>query len=128
MLASIMAVSCGTPAPATIRVVQIEPGPIPTLTQSAPAAASARAPSAVPTLPAIICSPLKFLRNDFSASITPLLCPCALSSVTTSTPTCCNAAALSIKSEVMPSAAPTNKRPMPSFTAFGKLRSCSISR
>ena len=29
--ASMMAVSCGTPTPATIRVVQIEPGPMPTL-------------------------------------------------------------------------------------------------
>jgi hypothetical protein len=35
-----MAVSCGTPTPATIRVVQIEPGPIPTLTASAPASIS----------------------------------------------------------------------------------------
>ena len=32
-----MAVSCGTPTPATMRVVQIEPGPMPTLMASAPA-------------------------------------------------------------------------------------------
>ena len=32
-----MAVNCGTPTPATTLVVQIEPGPIPTLTASAPA-------------------------------------------------------------------------------------------
>ncbi len=31
-----MAVICGTPTPATMRVVQIEPGPMPTLTASAP--------------------------------------------------------------------------------------------
>ena len=31
-----IAVSCGTPTPATMRVVQIEPGPIPTLIASAP--------------------------------------------------------------------------------------------
>jgi hypothetical protein len=31
-----MAVICGTPTPATMRVVQIEPGPMPTLTPSAP--------------------------------------------------------------------------------------------
>ena len=31
-----MAVICGTPAPATTRVVQIEPGPMPTFTASAP--------------------------------------------------------------------------------------------
>ena len=50
---SMMAVSCGTPTPATTRVVQIEPGPMPTLTASAPASISACAPSAVATLPAI---------------------------------------------------------------------------
>ncbi len=31
-----MAVTCGTPAPVTTRVVQIEPGPMPTLTASTP--------------------------------------------------------------------------------------------
>ena len=36
-----IAVNCGTPTPVTIRVVQIEPGPIPTLTASTPASASA---------------------------------------------------------------------------------------
>ena len=35
------AVSCGTPTPATMRVVQIEPGPIPTFTASAPESISA---------------------------------------------------------------------------------------
>jgi hypothetical protein len=51
--ASRIAVSCGTPTPATMRVVQIEPGPIPIFTESAPASISALAPSAVATLPAI---------------------------------------------------------------------------
>ena len=51
--ASMMAVSCGTPTPATMRVVQIEPGPMPILTASAPASISAWAPSRVATLPAI---------------------------------------------------------------------------
>jgi hypothetical protein len=50
-----MAVSCGTPTPATMRVVQIEPGPMPTLTASAPASISAWA-SAVATLPATTCT------------------------------------------------------------------------
>ena len=36
-----IAVSCGTPTPATTRVVQIEPGPMPTFTASAPAPISA---------------------------------------------------------------------------------------
>ena len=47
------AVSCGTPTPATMRVVQIEPGPMPTLMASAPASMSASAPSAVAILPAM---------------------------------------------------------------------------
>ena len=51
-----MAVSCGTPTPATMRVVQIEPGPMPTLTASAPASISALAPSAVAMLPATTCT------------------------------------------------------------------------
>jgi len=51
--ASRIAVSCGTPTPATMRVVQIEPGPMPILTASAPASISACAPSRVATLPAI---------------------------------------------------------------------------
>ena len=50
---STIAVNCGTPTPATMRVVQIEPGPMPTLIASAPASTRARAPSAVATLPAI---------------------------------------------------------------------------
>ena len=32
LAASMMAVSCGTPTPATMRVVQMEPGPTPTFT------------------------------------------------------------------------------------------------
>ena len=50
-----IAVICGTPTPATTRVVQIEPGPMPTLTPSAPWSTSARAPSPVPTLPPMTC-------------------------------------------------------------------------
>ncbi len=34
--ASAMAVICGTPAPVTMRVVQMDPGPMPTFTPSAP--------------------------------------------------------------------------------------------
>ncbi len=51
---SITAVSCGTPTPATILVVQIDPGPIPTFTQSAPASIKSRVASAVAIFPAII--------------------------------------------------------------------------
>ena len=68
---SLMAVIWGTPTPATTRVVQIDPGPIPTLTASAPALASATAPSAVATLPAMICALGKVLRTSATASSTP---------------------------------------------------------
>ena len=50
---STIAVICGTPTPDTMRVVQIEPGPMPTFTPSAPAAASALAASPVAMLPPI---------------------------------------------------------------------------
>src|SRR5919107_4200486 len=46
-----MAVTWGTPTPATTRVVQMEPGPTPTFTPSAPASTSALAPAKVATLP-----------------------------------------------------------------------------
>ena len=56
-----IAVSCGTPTPATTRVVQIEPGPMPTFTASAPAPISALVASAVATLPATIWTALEML-------------------------------------------------------------------
>ncbi len=46
-----MAVICGTPMPVTMRVVQIEPGPMPTFTASAPASTSASAAAPVAILP-----------------------------------------------------------------------------
>ena len=51
--ASYTAVIWGTPMPATTRVVQMEPGPMPIFTQSAPASIMATVPSAVATLPAM---------------------------------------------------------------------------
>ena len=48
-----LAMLCGTPTPATMRVVQIEPGPIPTLTASAPASTKAKAAAPVAILPPI---------------------------------------------------------------------------
>ena len=49
---SAMAVSCGMPAPDTILVVQIDPGPTPTLTASTPAFSKSFAACAVAILPA----------------------------------------------------------------------------
>ena len=45
--------SCGTPTPVTIRVVQMLPGPIPTLIASAPASIRALVAAAVATFHAI---------------------------------------------------------------------------
>ena len=66
---SITAVICGTPTPATTRVVQMEPGPMPTLTQSAPAWMSASVAAAVATLPAMSCASGYFALIFFTASM-----------------------------------------------------------
>ena len=115
---SIIAVICGTPTPATIRVVQIEPGPIPTFTALTPALMRSFVPSAVPTLPAIN-SISNFARTRFTISMTPWECPCAVSMTTTSTPAATSALTRSSVSAVMPAAAPTRNRPCLSLQAFG---------
>ncbi len=51
---SITALNCGYPTPVCIRVVQTLPGPIPTLTISAPDKINSWVISAVTTLPAMI--------------------------------------------------------------------------
>ena len=84
--ASMIAVSCGTPTPATIRVVQIDPGPIPTFTASAPAPISARVASAVATLPATTCTAFDSALIRSTARATPSEWPCAVSITTMSTP------------------------------------------
>src|SRR5512147_3306160 len=58
------AVICGTPTPATTRVVQMEPGPTPHFTASTPALQSASAASKVATLPAATSTFLKFALVD----------------------------------------------------------------
>ena len=62
-----------------IRVVQIEPGPIPTLIASAPASTSARAASAVATLPATTWTELDACFTRSTARATSVLWPCAVS-------------------------------------------------
>ena len=68
---SYTAESCGTPTPATTRVVQIEPGPIPTLMPSAPASTRALAASPVATFPTIISCSGNAALAARSLSITP---------------------------------------------------------
>ena len=63
-LISSIAEICGTPMPATILVVHIDPGPIPTFTASTPAFASSIAASAVAMFPPMISMSLNsFLIN-----------------------------------------------------------------
>ena len=91
--ASMMAVSCGTPTPATMRVVQIEPGPMPTLIASAPASISALAPSAVAILPATTWTAFDSRLMRVTASSTREEWPCAVSTTMRSTPASISASA-----------------------------------
>ena len=92
-----MAVIWGTPTPATTRVVQMEPGPTPTFTASAPASMRAWAPSVVATLPPMTSIPSKtgsaLMRRIMSrASRAP---PFAVSTTRTSAPAPASAVARS---------------------------------
>ena len=76
--ASMIADNCGTPTPATIRVVQIDPGPIPTLIASAPAATSAP-PLRRGDVAGNIWNIIDDLLIRSTAAETALLWPCAVS-------------------------------------------------
>ena len=124
---SFSAVSCGTPAPATILVVQIEPGPTPTLTALTPAAIRSFVASAVATLPAIMSISLKCFLRFLTVSITAFECPWAVSTTRTSTPALERAYARSIASSPTPSAAPAHNLPSLSLHACGYFFLFSIS-
>ena len=64
-LTFIIALSCGTPMPATKRVVHIEPGPIPTLIMSTPSLIKNFAASGVAIFPAQIAVFLFFFFEFF---------------------------------------------------------------
>ena len=104
------AVTCGTPTPATIRVVQIEPGPTPTFTASAPASIKASAASPVTMLPPTTCNDGKRFFAHATRSITPCEWPCAVSTITTSTPAATRASMRCSVSPPTPTAAPTSRR------------------
>ena len=80
-----IAVIWGTPTPEITRVVQIEPGPMPTFTASAPAAIRSVQPWAVATFPATTSISHSFLILR-TVSITLAEWPWALSTTSTSTP------------------------------------------
>ena len=65
-----IACNCGTPTPATILVVQIDPGPIPTFNESAPALIKSFAASAVAILPTITGTEGNCFLTFFKVSIT----------------------------------------------------------
>ena len=107
-----------TPTPAIIRVVQMDPGPTPTLTASTPAAMRALAPSDVATLPAINSHLGKLDFVDFMALMTPAECPCDVSIEITSAPADSKAAMRGSRS-MIPTAAPTRNLPLESLQALG---------
>ena len=113
--------------PETTRVVQMEPGPMPTLTQSAPALMSASVPSAVATLPAMSCTSGKAFFTRPTQRMMFAEWPCAESSTSASTPACTRAPALSRMSFVTPMAAAQSRRPCLSLAEFGYLTTFSMS-
>ena len=119
--ASYTAVTWGTPTPATTRVVQIEPGPTPTFTASAPASMRAWAPDRVATFPPMtsIASKARSPLSRRMMSRTPAESPLAVSTTITSTPASRSAPARSQASPKNPIAAPTRRRPSSSLVAFG---------
>ena len=119
--ASWIAEICGTPTPAMTRVVQIDPGPTPTLTASAPASTSAFAPDRVATLPPMT-STWRVAGSDLSRPImssSSRAWPFAVSATRTSTPASTSAVARSHASPKYPMAAPTRSRPSASLVARG---------
>ncbi|KAE8972338.1 hypothetical protein PF011_g25674 [Phytophthora fragariae] len=124
---SYTAVICGTPTPATTLVVQIDPGPMPTFTTSAPASISAFVPSAVATFPAIIVNSGKAFLISLMPSKTPLEWPCAVSITIASTWDLTSSSTLLIASAVTPTAAPTSSLPCASFAELGNSITFSIS-
>src|ERR1700722_15931741 len=117
--ASEMAVIWGMPAPGTMRVVQMLPGPMPTLMASAPASMRAMAPSYVAMLPAIRQMWGKRFLTSETASRTREEWPWAESMARASTRAATSSAARSRKSPVAPMAPATRRRPWESFEALG---------
>jgi hypothetical protein len=122
-----IAVSCGTPTPATIRVVQIDPGPMPTLIASAPESISASAASAVAMLPATTCTELDSDLTRCTAAPTSVLWPCAVSMTMQSQPASISASERSKPASPTVVAAATRRRPSPSLVANGAATDFSMS-
>ena len=105
----------------------MDPGPIPTLTASAPASIRSLVAAPVATFPAITCSSGYFpliIRRQLSTFSE---CPWAESSTTTSTLASTSAPTRSSTLAVIPTPAPQRRRPCPSFAERGYLIVFSIS-
>ena len=102
-----------------MRVVQIDPGPMPQRMLDAPALIRSSAPSVVATLPPMIGKLGYALRSSATCAMTAAACPCELSTSSTSAPASINAAARCMQSALTPTAAPTRKRPSESLVALG---------
>ena len=111
--------NCGYPTPAIIRVVHIEPGPIPTLIPSTPALAKNFAASPVAILPATTSSEGNFDFNFLIVSKTELVWACAVSITTASNPALYSISVLSIESPPTPTAAATLNLPNSSLFEDG---------
>src|SRR5205823_5891275 len=101
-----------------MRVVQIDPGPTPTLTPSAPASTSACAPARVATLPPTTSTVVSRLSRP-TISTTAREWPWAVSTTSTSTPASTSVLARLYDSSPTPTAAPTTSRPSASLVASG---------
>mmetsp|Transcript_11442 Transcript_11442/g.13124 ORF Transcript_11442/g.13124 Transcript_11442/m.13124 type:complete len:394 (-) Transcript_11442:44-1225(-) len=126
---SITAESCGTPLPATRRVMQIEPGPTPILSPSAPAAIKSAAPSPVAIFPAITSTwrQTGSALSSFNISMQIAEWPCAISITSTSQPVWTRARARCRSPFLTPTAAPTKRRPFVSKLATWLSVSFTIS-
>ncbi len=119
-----IAVICGTPIPAMILVVQMDPGPIPTLNASTSRDIRSWAASAVAMFPAMISTDTSFLIFLIEF-ITFWLWACAVSTTIRFAPSFSSVTALSISNG--PTAAPTRSCPSSSLEAVGNFCLVAIS-
>ena len=108
-------------------MVQIDPGPIPTFTASAPASIKSLVALLVATFPATTCKSGNFsfiIRREFNTFTE---CPCAESNTITSTFAFTNSVTLSNTFAVIPTPAPQRSLPCSSFADNGYFICFSIS-
>ena len=115
-----IAVNWGMPTPEMTRVVQMEPGPTPTLMACTPALMRSEAPSAVTTLPATMGRSVSLRRLE-TTSMTRVVWPVAASMNRASAPAELRALARSRYSGPTPTAAPQRRWPCSSLEASANM-------